>query len=118
LTASRQTRPTDILRLSVKNPDSAGLEPGQSQSGGAHSGPGRFGCQNMRLSSLVSFLEGELKIPIVDATGLAGPFNVTLTWEPAEDSTDSLKKAVLDQLGLELVPARQAVQMLVVEKAK
>jgi len=29
-----------------------------------------------------------------------------------------LKQAVLDQLGLELVPSRESIEMLVVEKAK
>jgi hypothetical protein len=31
---------------------------------------------------------------------------------------DGLKQAVLDQLGLDLVPSREPTEMLVVEKAK
>jgi len=35
-----------------------------------------------------------------------------------EADHEALKQALLDQLGLELVPSRQPIEMLVVEKAK
>lgn len=74
------------------------------------------------------FDSGYLHIPVVDRTGLVGRFDVDLTWDDEKKWDDSgryyftnpegLKQAVLDQLGLELVPSREPTEMLVVEKAK
>ena len=41
---------------------------------------------------------------------------VTMAQHPDLKIIDSLKKVLLDQLGLELVPSNMPVQMLVVEK--
>jgi uncharacterized protein (TIGR03435 family) len=38
--------------------------------------------------------------------------------DKANRNVDGLKQALLDQLGLELVPAHEPVEILVVEKAK
>jgi uncharacterized protein (TIGR03435 family) len=60
-----------------------------------------------------------LGIPVLDRTGLTNNFDVELKWERKNDDSrkDSFKKAVLDQLGLELVPTNMPIEMLVVEKA-
>ena len=38
--------------------------------------------------------------------------------DKANRNVDGLKQALIDQLGLELVPGREPVEMLVVEKAR
>ena len=77
---------------------------------------------------LIYDLQYYLQVPVVNRTGLAGRFDVDLTWddEMKWDGTgryyfsnpDGLKQVVLDQLGLELVPSREPIEMLVVEKVK
>jgi uncharacterized protein (TIGR03435 family) len=60
-----------------------------------------------------------LGIPVVNETGLAGRrFDFELTWEQPEGrlNVDGLKRALVDQLGLELVPAREPVEMVVVSQ--
>ena len=62
-----------------------------------------------------------MKKPVIDETGLAGHYHIDLTWNEQDDADPNhhaLKKALLDQLGLELVPDHQTIEMLVVEKAK
>ena len=57
--------------------------------------------------------------PVIDRTGLSGKYDFALTWDMHDKSkripmlTDELK-----QVGLELVPSREPVEMLVVERVK
>jgi uncharacterized protein (TIGR03435 family) len=51
--------------------------------------------------------------PVIDQTGLTGNYDfITGAFGPNE-----INQVFLDQLGLELVPSREPVEMLVVEKA-
>jgi uncharacterized protein (TIGR03435 family) len=57
---------------------------------------------------------------IMDRTGLTGTYNVCLEWAHCADpdaEVQAIQTALLNQLGLQLVPARESVRMLVVEKA-
>jgi uncharacterized protein (TIGR03435 family) len=62
-------------------------------------------------------LEGNLQIPVIDQTGLTQTFDIDLKWNQHDPQHNTLKQALLDQLGLELVPTTKPVEMLVVEKA-
>jgi uncharacterized protein (TIGR03435 family) len=107
-------------------------EPLSSDSGGASSG-GYF--------TITSFLEGYFGTPVIDQTGLTQHFHIDFKWNeplggeargggqtasdwlggivsPGDPDHDALKHALLDQLGLELVPTNMPIEMLVVEKAK
>jgi uncharacterized protein (TIGR03435 family) len=58
---------------------------------------------------------------IVDRTGLTGTYTVFLEWARGADQAaevQAIQTALLNQLGLQLVPARSTVKMLVVEKVK
>jgi len=63
-----------------------------------------------------------LFIPVVvDRTGLTGTYTVFLEWARSatpDAEAQAIQTALLDQLGLELVPARATVKMLVVDKVK
>jgi hypothetical protein len=52
--------------------------------------------------------------PVVDQTGLTGNYDFTT----GPFGPEEINHAFLDQLGLELVPGREPIEMLVVEKAK
>ena len=71
------------------------------------------------VSYLADFLEGQVKIPVIDQTQLTNRFNIQLDWDSRNDPQhEKLKQALIDQLGLELVPGTAPVEMLVVEKVK
>ncbi len=60
-------------------------------------------------------------MPVVDETGLSGSYNIDLRWKVNADpnaNQDAVKQALIEQLGLELVPAHKAVDMLIVEKVQ
>jgi len=72
---------------------------------------------------LASALESYLgEIPVVDQTGVASRFDIDISWDDSgkfhPSNPEGLKRALQNQLGLELVPGRKPIEMLVVKKAK
>jgi uncharacterized protein (TIGR03435 family) len=126
LVARRESRVVDVLFLKVKTPDAPGLEPPNPGGGSDYDNPGRYYCDDRALSypnsphlGLTRFLEGIFAKPIIDQTGLTQHFRIDLKWSAqAPQQPEAIKQALLEQLGLELVPGRALVEMLVVEKAK
>jgi uncharacterized protein (TIGR03435 family) len=117
-----EKRDVDVLALRVRIPNAPGLQ--QASIGTPHNswwGKGSYRCDNLNISSVTASLESYLQAPVVDETGLAGNFQFVLRWNELDDKDpkhDALKKALEDQLGLELVPEHQTIDMLVLEKVK
>ena len=131
ITGRSEMRETDVLLLTVKRRVAPGLKPTPLpiRNDMSSARVGHMNQANRPIGSLLYDLEHYLQVPIIDRTGLTGRFDVDLTWDDEkkwDDSTgrfyftnpDGLKQAVLDQLGLELVPGREEIEMLVVEKVK
>ncbi len=83
---------------------------------------GIFG-KSMLIGTLAGSLSFVAGCQVVDRTGLAGTFDISLKWTPedGEDSNQpgpSLFTAIQEQLGLKLEPGRAPVEMLVVDHAK
>jgi uncharacterized protein (TIGR03435 family) len=122
LIAHPEARNVDVLLLKVKNPNAPGLKPptgGEDFYFVTDKGDGYIHWDNASLSRIPEILEGYCKMPIVDQTGFTQHFSVDVKWKElgeGDPNHDALKKALLDQLGLELVPGRASIQMLVVEK--
>ena len=114
---------TNVLLLQVKTPNAPGLKASTPASEADQSWnlgeTAEFHSGAAPLIDLDHLCENELGIPVLDRTGLINNFDVELKWERKNDASrkDSFKKAVLDQLGLELVPTNMPIEMLVVEKA-
>ena len=121
LVGKRETILTNLLLLEVKYSDAPGLEPvtapNQVQ---PNQKPGEISFQDHGFRTLAYALENDFRMPVLDGTGLTNQYYYDLKWTPSRgegQSQHSLKQALLDQLGLELVPTNMPVQMLVVEKA-
>ena len=122
----RETRDTDVLLLKVRRSNAPGLKPptnGQADYGNN----GHYYCDNAPFSSdsgyypgITRFLGRYFNTPVIDQTGLTQNFHIDLKWnEQADDPNhEALKQALLDQLGLELVPTNMPVEMLVVERTE
>ena len=121
---------TNVLVLRVKTPNAPGLRPSKPGSAGQNtesSGPGarEQHTANTDFLNWVNFCENTLEIPIVNHAGLHGNYDTDLKWqwssrEPwrnTQAQQDAFKKAVLEQLGLELVPSRETIDILVIEQA-
>ncbi len=121
LVGRREMIETNVLILTVRHSNAPGLKP--NRTGGHNNNPqfGEYSCVNQPISALTYFLELYLGTPVIDRTGLAGRFDMNVKWDDtdkANRNVDGLKQALLDQLGLELVPSREPIEMLVVEKVK
>ncbi len=83
--------------------------------------PGKYSYKEEPVSSLKSDLEHYFNITIFDQTGLTNTYNFAVKWnepDPKQKNFEGLKQALRDQLGLELVPSRAPLEMLVLEKVK
>ena len=119
----KEMRETNVLLLKVKNPDVLSLM-SQSMKTAAGYDLKTYWTRAENMHSLPSTLESDyFHQPVLDETGLTK--NKTGFWGsifialPRNSSDlDLTRKALRDQLGLELVPSREPVEMLVVEKVK
>jgi len=125
LVARRETRDMDVLLLQVKNPEvAAGLKLSETEGGSSQDYQGKHSIRGGSLSLVADFIEDSLlQIPVIDRTGLTNVYDIDLTWNVKGRDWTYPKRPVLDhilsdQLGLELVPSREPIEMLVVEKAK
>ena len=122
----REARETNVLVLSVRNPNVAGLRPvfqtaSHLQPGGSSLRGGHFSAINCPIQDLAFDIEDHLGIPVIDQTGLTGRFSFDLKWDEPDAkqrNPEGLKQALLDQIGLELTPKVQPIEMLVIEKAQ
>jgi uncharacterized protein (TIGR03435 family) len=76
--------------------------------------------QNQPVSGIAHETEALSKFPIIDETGLTNNFDFDLNCKATDIENrnwDNVNQA-LDPLGLELVPSREPIEMLVVEKVK
>jgi uncharacterized protein (TIGR03435 family) len=124
LAGREEMRETDVLLLELKTSNapnvnlSAGGNGFTSRSGGAFSGT------NQPISQLAAFAEGIFHLPVLDQTGLTNNFDFNLVWDEYGKkrgdypNLEGLKRALINQLGLELVPTNMPIEMLVVEKVK
>jgi len=111
---------TNVMALTVKYPNSPGLSFSAAQIGKTYVVNGFIKVTKGTMGDLAKQLEDSyFDIPIVDQTGLTNYFDYAIEWgNPGFDARDEIKKALLDQLGLELISTNIPIEMLVVDKVK
>ncbi len=135
----REMIETNVLLLKMVRTDAPGIKPGQGHGypmdvGGLIFYQHGYSITNTdSLGHLAGQIEDEFNLPVLDRTGVKGYFDVSMSWKLDSANTIALAqespaaknlerelitKALLEQLGLELVPAREKVEMLIVERAK
>jgi uncharacterized protein (TIGR03435 family) len=127
LTAHVETRETDVLLLKVADP--VKLQSHKTKGSGYRNyqaGDWPAQKQVFRNAGLAVVAQyAEVGKPIIDRTETKGHYDFDFSWtEPTGLATDAEKPALqniwskqLNQVGLELVPSREPVKMLIVEKA-
>ena len=123
LIAKRETNEANAFVLKVEETNAPGLISSPTPNMAWNSRAGQMSGVGVSTQSIASFLENELETPIVDETGLTNSYgyDVSLKWDqksPAKPNVEILKKAVREQLGLELVSERRPIEMLVIERVE
>jgi uncharacterized protein (TIGR03435 family) len=115
-----ETRHTGVLLLETPTPHPSGLKVSTAKSGNVSFNNGRYEFTHARLGSLMGFCEQYLDRPVLDRTGLTDfyDFLVKISWPIPGDPDPATVEKILEGLGLKLEPGNEAVQMLVVEKAR
>jgi uncharacterized protein (TIGR03435 family) len=121
LVAHSETREREVLLLTAQNRDRPGLKtPAHRNGASSTANAGEIRLENQSVRALASYLESIFQQPVIDQTGIDGDFDITLKWNEKDwnhRNPEGLKQALSDELGLELVPNRQPIEVLVVEKA-
>jgi uncharacterized protein (TIGR03435 family) len=125
LVAHRESRMTDVLVLEVNPATGARLKISEggnrtvSFSGWQASGVRKLVLTNQPVSLLTRILEGHLGLPVFDRTESTANCDVMLEWNAqtnAKSEEETIRQAIAAQLGLRLVPGRESVEVLVVER--
>jgi len=90
------------------------------QGSSINTGGGSLNCVNQTLSSLARCLEDILGKPVINETGSTNCYDFQLLWNeksPGQADPVDLTRALHEQLGLELAPAKRAVEVLVLAAA-
>jgi len=115
LVGRRETMETNVLSLQVRSNNAAGLQRNTDGKISFTARPGRLTSRNQSIFSLVEYLWHNLGILVIDRTRVKGNMDIDLNWD---GTPEGLKQALIDQLGLEIVPGNEFIEFLVVEKAQ
>ena len=120
IVAKLEMRDTEVLLLTVKSLNAPGLNASTHNKADGVLSNDYLNLSGVNMDSLRFDLEEYFEIPVMDRTGLAGNFDLTATWKAPVNrrNPEALKAALVNQLGLELVPTNMPLKMLVIEKAK
>jgi len=121
--AQRETRDTDVLVLTVEDPNAPGLKVSTATRGDVAPRNNRLYFTHMRLNVVTDGLEQMLNLPVVDKTGLTDYYDFSLAWDrktQQQIQSGTLDKEtgrkILAEWGLGLEPDTAAIEMLVVKK--
>lgn len=114
-----------VLEVGKKGPKLQPAGAGRSSYSNAHE---RLDATTMTMADFAEILSRNLKLPVMDRTGLPGAFNFTLRWnadrgladtdDRAADLRWEVSTAIVQQLGLTLKSKRMPVEILVVDHAE
>jgi len=120
--AHRETNEVDVLLLKIKAPGAAGLvtTKGGTPSWSFPNPEKKVEIKNQSLAGIAGCFGSQLKMLVYDRTELSGRYDCSFRWQNrnGETDTDAFQRVVLEQFGLEFVPARETVKRLVVERVK
>jgi uncharacterized protein (TIGR03435 family) len=128
----RETRPGEVLILGLAKATAKGSPKLQLAADGPssyHNGHGILDAPHITMHEFAEVVSHDLRLEVVDRTGLKGAFNFTLRYnadppsagdriDAAADLRFEWTKAIAEQLGLSLKPERARVEVLVIDHAE
>jgi uncharacterized protein (TIGR03435 family) len=128
LTLHHEIRRGETLRLEAAK-NGPKLQAADAAATSYINGHGRLDATALSMGQFSEILSRELRLPVVDRTGLRGAFNFTLHWnadrpritDPDEAAADlrwEISTAMTQQLGLAMKSQRMPLDMLVIDHAE
>ena len=111
--AHRETREMDVSVLRVRA-SSSKLRPSRAETAQQWFVDGKIHAQKQPVANLADVLENLLDHPVVDETGLEGEYDWEFSYRKADGAM--VTNAVQDELGIEIVPGRRMIEVLVVKE--
>ena len=122
LGAHVEVRQTNVLLLEVQNSNPPNLKRNTTRNDPASwtGSDHQTTIHNQDLTFFFNNIESYVGVPVRNATGLNGRYDLELDWKrrPGESEKDAYQRALLEQLGLVLVPSQESIKMLIVEKTE
>jgi len=127
LTARIERREEEVYVMSARPGEYDNLRPCEGLQGGSRvsNRDGEITFRNTTVDGFVRGLEQMLPHAILNESGLQGRYDMRLVFDPPADggephppTAEEMKKALSDQLGLELRLAKRTLEVLLVEPAK
>jgi uncharacterized protein (TIGR03435 family) len=120
LIGQEQVREEEVYILKTHQGEFPGLEPSAGRRGysSVKTKDGRLNFINATIADLSHTVEQFLDRPILDESGRTGRFDILVNWSDEDGShpdREGLKKALVQQLGIELLPDKRPLEMLVVQ---
>jgi len=106
-----ETNEVNCLLLEVKSRNVPGLKRSSLPFSGSEQDDS-YSAHHQVLWPLVDYLAEHLGTVVIDHTRLSGSFDIDFKWDK---TPEGLKQALLEQTGLDLVPAKEPVEFLIVE---
>jgi len=121
ITAHPEKRNLTVLWLMVKNPNPPNMKPHSGSDSNSYWSGGNHQTliKNSEIGGFFGTIETTIGEPVMDHTGLKGRYDIELNWKPraGESEHEAFKRALLEQLGLALVPQAEQVDVLVADKS-
>jgi uncharacterized protein (TIGR03435 family) len=117
VTARRETREMDAFVLKAGQLTEHLVPTGSTGTSSMSSGGGSLNCVNQSINSLAGSLEEMLNKPVLNETGLTNAYDFQLLWDETKSGPADpveLTRALHEQLGLNLAPAKKTVELLLV----
>ena len=119
--AHEEERETAVYELVVRKGGPKMKEAAGDERPASHWGRGQYKAKHELMIALAANLSTWAGRPVIDKTGLSGPYYVELSWEldgaePTAPQGPSLSTAVQEQLGLKLEPVKRPMKILVVDR--
>jgi len=117
LRTRRENRLADVFVLKIPDGKQHKLTPTAMEDGGQSMSSWNTGIEmtGVHFDYFVETLARRLKRPVVNETGVSDRFDISLKWDV--DAPEAIIKAVNNDLGLELQPAKRSIEFLVIEDA-
>lgn len=125
LVAHTEMRDKDVLVLRCTNPNAPGLKVSTNgnssswqQGAAVFTGYKMSGLDGADVAHEIGI---RAKMPVIDETGLTNSYDITFHWDATlqgDAQKENIMRGLKEQLGLELIPSRRPIEMLIVEKTK